>query len=180
MLYVTDNMSSDESMKELGAGNGRFVSGIGASLKKHGAGQSPKAIVLTCSDSRVVPEKIFDQGIGDLFVVRVAGNVAYEASVIQSIEYAVTHLDVKLIIILGHTKCGAVKAAEESGEGAEGILKEIRLSFMGHENHILANLYRQVEMLPERSRIIKKAMEEAGLKIQPAMYDIETGRVEFQ
>lgn len=172
-------MNPDEAMRELGAGNERFVSGVDDSLKKHGVGQSPKAVVLTCADSRVVPEKIFDQGIGDLFVIRVAGNVAYEASVLQSIEYAVAHLDVKLIIILGHTKCGAVKAAEDSGEDAEGILKEIRLSFMDHENHILANLYRQVEMLPERSRVIKEAVEEAGLKIRPAMYDIETGCIEF-
>ena len=81
------------------------------------AGQHPAAAVLTCSDSRVPPEILFDRGLGDLFVVRTAGNVV-DDSVLGSIEYAVTHLGVRLIVVLGHTSCGAIGAAV-AGAGAE-------------------------------------------------------------
>lgn len=174
-----DHMDSDEVIKELKEGNERFVFNEGNDLKKHVAGQNPKAVILTCSDSRVIPEKIFDQGVGDIFTIRVAGNVAFEASVLQSVEYAVAHLNVGLIIVMGHTHCGAVKAAEESEEGAEDILKEIRQSFSRHENYVMANILQQVEYLPLRSQIINTAVEESGLRIQSAVYDIGTGRVEL-
>ncbi len=172
-------MKSDDIIKELADGNRRFVSREGKRLGKHVTGQNPKAVILTCSDSRVTPEYIFDQKIGDIFTIRVAGNVSFDDSVLQSIEYAVAHLKVGLIIVMGHTRCGAVKAAEESGGNTEGILKEIRDSFSRHENHVIANSLQQVELLPQRSQLVKMAVEEQHLRIQPAIYDIESGRVEF-
>lgn len=172
-------MKSDEIIKELEDGNRRFVSREGKNSGRHVTGQNPKAVVITCSDSRVIPEKIFDQGIGDIFTIRVAGNVAFDDSVLQSIRYAVDHLKVGLIIVMGHTHCGAVKAAEESGESAEGILREIRDSFSYHENHIFANVMNQVKHLPQRSKVIQTAVQEGRLRIQPAVYHLENGRVEF-
>jgi carbonic anhydrase len=166
-------------LKELEDGNQQFVARDGERLGKHVLGQNPKAVILTCSDSRVIPEKIFDQGIGDVFTIRVAGNVSFDDSVLQSIEYAVGHLNVRLIVIMGHTHCGAVKAAEESGDTAEGILKEIRDSFGLHNNSVIANVLHQVELLPQRSQVIKTAVREGRLRIQPAIYSIENGRVEF-
>jgi carbonic anhydrase len=178
--YATgDHMNPEEILKELTEGNERFVNNEGKGLEKHVVGQNPIAIVLTCSDSRVIPEKIFDSGVGEIFTIRVAGNVAFEASVIQSIEYAVSHLKVGLIAIMGHSHCGAVKAAVESGESAEGILKEIRESFSHHESPVIANILRQTELIPQRSHIVKEAIEGGQLRIQPALYDIGTGRVEL-
>ena len=91
-------------------------------------GQKPYAVILTCSDSRVVPELIFDTGIGELFVIRIAGNVASPSS-IASIEYAVTHVDVKLIVVLGHQNCGAVTAAlggVDNGKNIDHLLNFIQ------------------------------------------------------
>jgi carbonic anhydrase len=106
-----------EPLAALAAGNARFT---GAEPKRPhqniecarrlASGQKPFAVILTCADSRVSPEVLFDQGIGDLFVVRVAGNVA-TADALGSIEYAVDHLDTKLVVVMGHRRCGAVQAA---------------------------------------------------------------------
>ncbi|MFQ5443456.1 MAG: carbonic anhydrase, partial [Nitrospinales bacterium] len=115
-------MTSQESLKQLIEGNRRFITGKplhpNQSLerrKESVSGQSPIAAILGCSDSRVSPEIVFDQGIGDLFVLRVAGNVA-DDPVLGSLEYAVEHLNVPLIIVLGHSACGAVIAAAQGGE----------------------------------------------------------------
>ena len=95
----------------------------------HHNGQKPLACVICCSDSRVIPEKIFMVGIGDLFVIRVAGNVLDNYG-LASIEYAIHHLDIKLIMVLGHTKCGAISAAisNESGHFIDYLLKDIKKS----------------------------------------------------
>src|SRR2546421_4904043 len=115
------------ALKLLKQGNERFTQGklaardIGASRRAALAkGQHPFAVVLTCADSRVAPELVFDQGLGDIFVLRVAGNIA-DRSVIGSIEYAVEHLHTPLIVVLGHESCGAVQAALE-GKSLPGDL----------------------------------------------------------
>ena len=115
-------VSPEAALERLKAGNARFVTDkaekrvsdakMRAELAK---GQHPFAIILACADSRVPPEFLFDQGLGDLFVVRVAGNVTGE-EVLGSIEYAVAHLHVPLVVVLGHEKCGAVKAALDQVE----------------------------------------------------------------
>ncbi|MBA3045972.1 MAG: carbonic anhydrase [Candidatus Thermoplasmatota archaeon] len=170
-----------EEKKRLADGNRRFISKHGAELDKHIAGQNPFAAVLTCSDSRVPPELIFDVGIGEIFVVRDAGNIAIDPSEIGSLEYAVEHLRVPLIVVMGHTCCGALNAAE-NGPGDSScvgeIVNEIRCCF-GESDHLRANVRMQIAHLMERSQAISKAVKDGTLKIMGAVYHLEDGTVEF-
>ncbi len=116
------NVSAEEAMRRLKDGNDRFVEGRAthdhqqpdrrAEIAK---GQKPFAVIVCCSDSRVGPEIVFDQGLGDIFVVRTAGNVVDDVG-LGSIEYAVEHFDTQLVVVLGHSRCGAVSAAVSGGE----------------------------------------------------------------
>ena len=149
-------------------------------LKKFIKKQSPKIAVLTCSDSRVIPEYIFNKHIGEIFVIRIAGNVAVDPTIINTIEYAVSHLNISLFIILGHTNCGAVNASEESNDEENELINEIKKSFILDENnHFKANIYRQLSMLPKRSQIIRKKIENNELKMIGALYNLKDGLVEF-
>ena len=135
-------------------------------------GQKPYAAVLTCSDSRVIPEAIFSAGNGDLFVIRVAGNVATDSTV-ASVEYAVRHLGVKIVLVLGHTSCGAVDAApHDHAEGTTKLLTdEIKLSLDGETDPTRAS---------ERNarRTAKKLNDVLNVTcVRPALYDILTGEV---
>jgi carbonic anhydrase len=137
--------------------------------------------VLTCSDSRVPPELIFGVGLGDIFVVRVAGNVVLGATVIGSLEYAVHRLHVPLIVVMGHTCCGALKAAEAGpGDGScvGDIVNEIRTCFEGGDN-LRANVRRQAAKLPERSKTLGAEVKAGRLKIKGAIYHLESGKVEM-
>jgi carbonic anhydrase len=128
-------ISASEALRRLQEGNRRFVSGVGgrragvtitqADRAKLAEGQEPFAAVIGCSDSRVPPEIIFDQGLGDLFVIRVAGNIA-GPSQIGSVEFAVSNLGVQLVVVLGHSSCGAVIAALEALAEPEGARSEAR------------------------------------------------------
>lgn len=144
------------------------------------AGQNPTIAVLTCSDSRVIPEFIFKKNIGELFVVRVAGNIAMDPSILLSLEYAVEHLHVGYILILGHTLCGAVKAAEETLETDNPLLLEIKQSFLLYPtDHIKANLMKQLQMLPKRSTLIKEAIQQKKVTLLGAIYSLDSGTVSF-
>lgn len=196
--------TADEAKKILVDGNQRFVSGkaladdISASkrddLLKHG--QHPFVTILTCSDSRVAPEILFDQGMGDIFVVRTAGNVVGPVD-IASIEYGVEHLHTPLLVILGHSNCGAVKATVEtlanSGEmeGNMGaILVKIRPSveraiaagatgediFSRSENE---NVKAVIAELEASSPVIKEMMEGGELTVLAAKYHLDSGEVEW-
>ena len=156
-------------------------------------GQHPFATVLTCSDSRVAPEYIFNQGLGDIFVVRVAGNVV-EPTTLGSIEYAAEHLNTPLLVIMGHSQCGAVKAAVESTGEAEGnigaILKKIMpavetakkankgkeetLDIAIHEN--IKNVYKDIM---ENSKIVSHLVHEGKLKVIGAEYYLDSGQAEI-
>jgi carbonic anhydrase len=121
-------LSSDSALQKLMTGNKRYYEGnlthpnqTKVRILEVAKGQHPFAIILGCSDSRVPPEVIFDQGIGDLFIIRVAGNII-DNNALGSIEYAVEHLGVKLVVVLGHEKCGAVDATVKGGE-APGHIK---------------------------------------------------------
>ena len=187
---------------ELAAGNLRFVSGHPrhphSSLKwlQKAArdGQHPHAIVLCCSDSRVSPEILFDQGLGDLFVVRVAGNVVREDE-IGSIEYSVRHLHVPLCVILGHTSCGAVSAVVEdeklSGE-LDHLVSPIRSAFAkvkaqdSHRSHdALVTSTVKLHVQESRATLIRtnsflaESVSAHQLQIESAVYHLETGRVEW-
>jgi len=148
-------------------------------------GQKPFAAILSCSDSRVPPEVIFDQGLGDLFVIRVAGNVL-DTTTIASAEYAAEHLDVPILVVLGHSKCGAVTAAVNSG-GTEGhigdLMKIIEPAVKKArdmdgdliDNAIKVNVEMVVEQLKELSPVISHLVSESKLEIIGALYDLESG-----
>jgi carbonic anhydrase len=171
---------NDSIVKELIAENQEFVVKNAGELNKHIEGQNPKIAILTCADSRVIPEYIFNKNIGEIFVIRVAGNVALDPSVLTSIEYAVVHLNVPYLIILGHTHCGAVEATEKSTEENICLFNEIKDSFpLDEEDHIKANVKRQFLMIPKRSSVIETAIKNKKLTLLGAIYHLETGHVEF-
>lgn len=145
-------------------------------------GQYPFAVIVTCSDSRVIPESIFSVGIGDLFVIRVAGNVI-DVHQLGSVEYAVEHLGCKLVVVLGHTHCGAVDAAIHlDPQGYVGfITDEIKAAIGDETNDLRAcclNVHHSVQQIKKgiSARAMKKTVE---CEVVGAVYHIEDGRVEF-
>ena len=187
-----------QEYEKLKTGNDRFVKEQ-ASQKDFGAqrtellkGQHPYAIILSCSDSRVPPEYIFDESLGQLFVIRDAGNVA-SAEVIGSIEYAVEHLHSKVLVVMGHDKCGAVNAAYEGGEATPNIdviLKKIKPSIdkakkkHSHKDDILLeatkeNAIAQIQTILRHSKLINAEYKHKALKIYHAFYNLADGKVEM-
>jgi carbonic anhydrase len=155
-------------------------------------GQSPYAVILSCSDSRVPPEYIFDESLGKLFVVRNAGNVA-SPEVIGSIEYAVEHLHSKALVVMGHDKCGAVNATYTGGKvssNIESILKKIKPSIdkmkkrYNDKDEILReatkdNAIAQIKNILKESKIIEEEYKNNVLKIYHAFYNLIDGKVEL-
>ena len=145
-------------------------------------GQTPYAIIISCSDSRVIPESIFSAGIGDLFVIRVVGNVL-DYHQLGSIEYAAEHLGTKLIVVMGHTGCGAISAVinGQSGGFIDYILKDIKLAIGDEKDEFKATCL-NVQHSVERIRYeleIHPIEDEKGLEVIGAIYHIEDGTVEF-
>jgi len=149
--------------------------------------QHPEAEILSCSDSRVPPEIIFDQGLGDLFVVRVAGNVASDTE-IGSLEYGAEHLHIPLLVVLGHESCGAVTAAAGAGEPEGHIVTLVDLIKPAVEksrgltgdlisNSVKANVQMVVQKLRSSTPILSKLVAEGKLKIVGGVYSLETGKV---
>lgn len=193
----------EEALARLKEGNARFVAmkmehpDQNALRREEAAtnGQKPFAIVLSCADSRVPVEMIFDRGIGDIFVVRVAGNMAVDSSVIGSLEYAAGHLRAPLLVILGHTQCGAVGAAV-SGEKIEGslgdileqlkpVVKEAKLEYPELQGGAFVdevakqNAFQVERDLRAESETIRNLDTQGALKIVPAVYNIKTGQVHW-
>lgn len=198
--FVFAGTAGDEALQKLMDGNKRYVTGslakkdIGQTKRNQlSKGQKPFAIVITCSDSRVPPEILFDQGLGDIFVIRVAGNVV-DPIELGSIEYGAEHLNSPLLFILGHKKCGAVTASLEAEGKPEGnigaIVKKIMpaaaaakkkggtkdeiLETAIHEN--VKNVYKDVM---NKSKIINHLASEGKLEIVGGCYDITTGKIEM-
>lgn len=180
----------ERSLRKLETGNDVYIKsfknpaniGPGRRMETSKNGQRPYAAVLTCADSRVPPEHIFSAGIGDLFVVRTAGNVVANFE-IGSIEYAVQHLYVPLVVVMGHTHCGAVSAAMEGHASGfiEDIIREIQRGIRGAKNETEA-IYRNILHSKEqllRSGIIDGFIKAGKVKIICAEYDIKTGQVKF-
>ncbi|MFB2878524.1 carbonic anhydrase [Floridanema aerugineum] len=190
------NITGDQAWEMLQAGNQRYVAQkvshpnqTEQRMTEVARGQNPFAIVLGCADSRVPPEIIFDQGLGDLFVIRVAGNIVDNA-VAGSIEYAAKKLHTPLLVVLGHERCGAVTAAVKGGElpGNIGTLvnaiKPAVKSVQGLpgdlvENSIKANIRIVVSQLRSRQPIVSKLVKANKLKIVGARYDLDSGKVDF-
>ena len=195
-------ISPDEALRVLKEGNARYVDGKlqhlhqGADRRAltSGQGQHPLAAVLSCSDSRVPPEIIFDQGIGDIFVIRVAGNVA-ATDEIGSIEYAVDHLATPMVVVLGHSQCGAVtavvddtklppnianlvapikpavdKAREANPEAAKDVLLKAAIT---------DNVWQAMEDMLRLSPIIREKVRDSQVKLVGALYDLDTGQIQW-
>ena len=188
--------AADEALARLMAGNQRYVRHKEqhpdqslARRKELEAGQHPFAVILSCSDSRVPPELLFDEGLGDLFVIRVAGNVVDDA-VLGSIEYAVEHLGTKLVMVLGHEKCGAVSAAVEAETGAghiKALVAAIRPSVEASakepgdriHNCVIANARRVAQQVRESEPVLKDAVEKRLVKVVAADYALDSGKVKL-
>jgi carbonic anhydrase len=189
-------VSADAALNSLKEGNKRFVEG--KSIKPHqdlqrikevSSGQKPFAIIVGCSDSRVPNEIIFDQGLGDLFIIRTAGQVSTFASW-GSIEFGNAVLGANLIVVLGHTKCGAVSAACQIPDVPGHIVTLINAikpaaqfakTLKGDEveNAVKINVAMQVQQLENLEPVLTKAVQSKNLKIVGAVYNLETGTVEF-
>jgi carbonic anhydrase len=204
---VEEVVTPDSAYQRLTLGNDRFVAGTSNGdhrdekrRRELASEERPFAIVLSCSDSRVPPELIFDQGLGDLFTVRVAGNVLGSAQV-ASIEYAVQNLGAKVILVMGHESCGAVKAAIESkgksklGDGSSTdmnwlitsirpTLKKRGLASYSSEDPklrkpVMANVDSVTDNLVIRSKVVADAVAKGDLKVVRGIYSLESGKVDF-
>ena len=186
-----------EAISKLKEGNGRYASGNlqhpGQTTERRAElakSQHPFAIIVGCSDSRVPPEIVFDQGLGDLFVVRVAGNVIDDHSQ-GSIEYAVDHLAVRLIVVLGHQSCGAVKAAKETiaaktkaAAHIQSLITAIQPAVEATINGDLdatvkANVKDVVQALSSSTPILKPKVDSGEVQVIGAYYSLDTGSVTF-
>ncbi len=196
-----------EALERLREGNRRFASGVRSieSLVTHtrrtqlSIGQEPFAVILGCSDSRVPAEIVFDQGLGDLFVIRVAGNVV-ASSQIGSVEFAVERYKTRLVIVLGHSQCGAILATIEElqrptgkqSRGLRSIVDRIRPTVEGlletdlrqqpeelvHQS-VRANVRASVHQLRYGSPLLEQLTEDDGLLVVGAEYSLQTGTVDF-
>lgn len=192
-------ISGNEALQLLRDGNKRFTTGSPA-VKDTGParreelvskGQKPFAVIVTCSDSRVPPEIIFDQALGDLFVIRTAGNVV-DPIAVGSVEYAVEHLGSPLLLVMGHEKCGAVQATVDGGEAPgsiAAIVAKIAPSAQKaraagasgsdlYEKCCLENIKSTIEEI-KQSHIIKHFIKDGLLTIAGAKYHLSSGAVEF-
>jgi len=200
-------MDALTALERLRAGNRRFSAGESelaapntqARRQATAAGQSPFAIVLGCSDSRVPAEIVFDQGLGDLFVIRVAGNIV-APSQIGSVEFAASQFKTRLVVVLGHSLCGAICAtveqlkrpSEEQSRNIQAIVDRIRPAIEGLmetelrndeaeliRRSVRANVRASVNQLRHGSRLLEQLIEQEGLLIVGAEYSLETGVVDF-
>jgi carbonic anhydrase len=200
-------ISAAEALLRLQQGNRRFVADVQGGARATGPsrrtelveGQQPFAIILGCSDSRVPAELIFDQGLGDLFVIRVAGNIV-APSQIGSVEFAAERFGTRLVVVLGHSNCGAICATleelerprESRSQNLRSIVDRIRPSLETLletelrkdpaallRHGVRANIRASVRHLRSGSRILEHLIEEHGLQVLGAEYSLETGEVDF-
>jgi carbonic anhydrase len=187
-------VTANQAIQRLLAGNARFVAHRlshphqdSGRLAEVAGGQEPIAVVLSCADSRLPPEVIFDQGLGDIFTVRVAGNIA-APDVIGSIEYAVEHLGVPLIVVLGHEKCGAVSAAMAGGEAGNHIhvLVDAIAPVVAEAKRdtkdpvdaaVRLNVEQVVGQLEHSQPTLARAVAAGHLKVVGAYYSLDHGTV---
>lgn len=189
-------VAPDKALEKLVEGNRRFVKGGITHLHLEpaeraglAAGQKPFAIVVGCADSRVPPELVFDYGLGNLFVVRVAGQVLDDPS-LGSIEYAAEHLGSRLVVVLGHEKCGAVKAAVDGGDlpgHLPRLVDPIRPAVAQAKgmkgdllhNAVRANVNRVVRQIETSEPILSELVHNGTIRIVGGVYDLSSGKVEF-
>ncbi|RBA25527.1 carbonic anhydrase [Herminiimonas fonticola] len=198
-----NQMTADQALQVLKDGNARFVSGntvkrdLPAQVKATGHdGQFPLASIVSCIDSRSAPSQVFDQGVGDLFVASVAGNVVNE-DILGSLEYASKVAGTKLIVILGHTHCGGVKGACDAVElgnltqlvgkirPAVNMTPDVHGSDRSSKNHHFVdevaenNVKLQVKAVLDKSPVLRDMAQKGQIKVVGAMLDVETGKIRF-
>jgi carbonic anhydrase len=192
---MSGQLTPDQALIQLQRGNERFVAGWpdhpnqSARRRREVAdtGQQPFAIILSCSDSRVPPEIIFDQGLGDLFVIRVAGNVLDDV-ILGTIEYAVEHMHTPLVVVLGHDRCGAVTAAverEKTNSHVQAVVDALQPALTLAERQegdristvINANVRYAVKNLQSSEPVLMGACAAGQLRIVGARYNLDTGEV---
>jgi carbonic anhydrase len=200
-------ISAHEALERLKNGNREFVAGSPrreslvhpARRAELTEGQTPFAIILGCSDSRVPAEIVFNQGLGDLFVIRVAGNIVAPSQV-GSVEFAAARFGTRLVVVLGHSQCGAIEAtleelrtpSENQSRNLRSIVDRVRPAVevlmragLKHEPHVLlqlavrANVTASVNQLRHGSEILEQLIQNEGLRVIGAEYSLETGVVEF-
>ena len=198
---------AQEALERLRVGNRRFVSGVRSldSLLTHARrdelvdGQKPFAVILGCSDSRVPVEIVFDQGLGDLFVIRVAGNIV-ASSQVGSVEFAAESFGTRLVVVLGHTRCGAVEATlaelqrptANQSRNLRSIVDRVRPAVEGllatdlkddpaalSRQAVKANVRVSANYLRHGSAVLEQLIAREGLLVVGAIYSLETGEVEF-
>lgn len=194
--------SAEAALKRLEEGNQRFAAGNAKHAHQDPArrhetvtdGQHPFAAILACADSRVPPELVFDQGLGDLFVVRVAGNICGRDEC-GSLEYAVEHLQTPLLIVIGHTRCGAVTAAVEHVQehgSIPALLQRIEPAVKSAEGTqpdssksaliavaVRENVFASMDALITHSAILREAIRNGSTQLIGAVYDLDSGRVQW-
>ena len=192
-----ENLTPYKCYEILVEGNKRFVNNLNADhdhlemINETREGQYPFAVILSCMDSRTSVELIFDQGLGDLFSVRVAGNIVNN-DILASIEYAVKYVGSKILVVLGHTECGAIKSAKQGVKDGHitDLLKRIQPSIskamlkdekehLFHDNVAYANVENSLEEILTRSEIVKQMFEKGEIGIVGGIYNIENGEVDF-
>jgi carbonic anhydrase len=192
-----ENLTPYKCYEILVEGNQRFVSNLNTNhdhldmINETRDGQYPFAVVLSCMDSRASAELVFDQGLGDLFSIRVAGNIVNN-DILASIEYAVKYVGSKILVVLGHTECGAIKSAKAGVQDGHitDLLKRIQPSISkamlkDEEEHLFsdnvayANVENSMEEILTRSAIVKEMFAKGEIGIVGAVYNIENGKVDF-
>jgi carbonic anhydrase len=199
--FAPDAVSPEDALARLREGNLRFVSGEGNALRRWhpglAAGQSPFAVVFGCSDARAPAEYVFDQGLGDLFVIRVAGNII-APSLVGSVEFAASQFGTRLVVVMGHTQCGAVRAtvrALERGGAPESAnlqsivdriapqIRDVVTDADATEAHlsaaVRANALASARELRHSSPLLTDLVERGRVHIVAAVYDLATGKVRF-
>ena len=191
-----DTLTPYQGYELLLEGNKRFIGNLNADhdhlelLNQTREGQYPFAVILSCMDSRTSVELIFDQGLGDLFSIRIAGNIVNN-DILASIEYAVKYIGSKVLMVLGHTECGAIKSAKQGVNDGHltDLLNRIQPSitkamlddkeYMFNDKVAYANVENSLEEILRRSKIVKDMFENNQIGIVGGVYNIENGQVDF-
>jgi len=187
-MSKSKQLNKKDALQRLKEGNERFSTDKPV-YERHDADtrailigeQKPFAVVLSCADSRVIPELIFDVGLGDLFVVRVAGNIANTCS-IASIEYAVKYLEVNLVVVLGHENCGAVTAALKGGDYGHNLnllLAHLKPTVESNPNSLEKAIKKNAKLTAKHLLSCSRILVKKSPKIVPAYYNLVSGKVKF-
>jgi carbonic anhydrase len=191
-----ENLTPNQAYELLVEGNKRFINNLNRDhdhlelINQTREGQYPFAVILSCMDSRTSTELIFDQGLGDIFSIRVAGNIVNN-DILASIEYAVKYVGSKILVVLGHTECGAIKSAKQGVTDGHitGLLKRIHPSisksllyddnYMFSDKVAYANVENSLEEILNQSEIVKDMFKKGQIGLVGGVYNVEDGNVDF-